>query len=118
MRKLNAKSMIKSLSAVAMTGAVLGAAFLPAQAQNAVSGEFQRARTVTVAQADGTPQWLSMNRIIDRIEAAGYTDIREVERERGGYEAEVRDDQGRKVKLYLDPRTGEIINSRTRDRRD
>ena len=35
--------------------------------------------------------WLNLGQIYDRLVAAGYTDIREIERERDGYEAKARD---------------------------
>ncbi len=60
--------------------------------------------------------WLNLGQIYDRLVAAGYTDIREIERERDGYEAKARDTDGRSVKLYLDPLDGRIVGEKFRDR--
>lgn len=60
--------------------------------------------------------WLNLGQIYDRLVAAGYTDIREIERERDGYEAKARDAQGRSVKLYIEPTAGKVVREKVRDR--
>lgn len=97
----------QSAAIIALSSAALMAATLPVQAQNTV------ATPQVTSQAQGN--WLNIRQVYDKLEAAGYTDIREIDRERGGYEAKVRDSEGRKVKLYIDPRSGEVINRRMRD---
>lgn len=65
----------------------------------------------------GTPDnWLNLGQIYDKVVAAGYTDVREIERERDGYEAKARDTDGRSVKLYVEPVQGRILDERVRDR--
>lgn len=68
----------------------------------------------------GERQWLSIPRIHDKLDAAGYRDIEEIEREHGGYEVRATNRDGERVKLYLDPHTGEIFdkNRRDQDRND
>ncbi|MCE7033041.1 PepSY domain-containing protein [Lysobacter sp. GX 14042] len=47
-----------------------------------------------------------------RLDAAGYTRVRDVEFDDGLWEAEAVDPQGRKVELKLDPESGEVIGSK------
>jgi len=64
--------------------------------------------------AGGANQWLSIPQIYDKLEAAGYRNVEKIERERGSYEVKATDRNGARVKLYLHPQTGEIINQRQR----
>ena len=58
---------------------------------------------------------LNIGQIHDKLQAAGYTDIREIELEkRGFYEVKARDAQGQPVKLYVSAATGEVARSRAR----
>lgn len=54
--------------------------------------------------------WLPLPKLIERLEAAGYRDIEKIERERGRYEVRATDRQGARVKLYLHPQSGELID--------
>jgi hypothetical protein len=64
-------------------------------------------------QTAGGP--MMMQGVIDRVEQAGYRDVREVERKDGGrWEVYATDQQGQRVELYVDGRTGSI----RRDDRD
>lgn len=54
-------------------------------------------------------QWLSIPQIHARLEAVGYHNVEKIERERGSYEVRATDRDGRRVKLYLNPLTGETI---------
>lgn len=47
-----------------------------------------------------------------RLDAAGYTRVRDVEFDDGLWEAEAVDPQGQKVDLKLDPESGEVIGSK------
>jgi hypothetical protein len=62
-------------------------------------------------------QWLSIPQVHEKLEAAGYRNVEKIERERGGYEARATDRQGDRVKLYVNPQTGEIVNQRGEGRR-
>lgn len=64
--------------------------------------------------AAGEGQWLSIGQIHDKLEAAGYRRIEKIERERGGYEARATDRNGERIKLHLNPQTGEVIDQRAR----
>jgi hypothetical protein len=57
-------------------------------------------------------QWLPLPKLIERLEAAGYRDVEKIERERGRYEVRATDRQGARVKLYLHPHNGELIDQR------
>lgn len=70
----------------------------------------------TAAYAQQTPQTaaadtLSVRAVLDKVEAQGYRDISEVEREHDRYEVKATDADGRRVKIKLDARTGEIVKT-------
>lgn len=58
---------------------------------------------------------ITLEQAIARVRAAGYTDIEEIERERGGYEVCAKDAKGKEVDLKVDGRTGEIKVSEDED---
>lgn len=60
----------------------------------------------------GERQWLSIQKILDKLETAGYRDFEEIERERGGYEVRATDRNGERIKLYVNPQTGDITDQR------
>lgn len=59
-------------------------------------------------------QWLSIPQIHDKLVAAGYRNIEKIEREDGAYEVRAANRDGERVKLYLNPQTGEILDRRQR----
>lgn len=63
--------------------------------------------------AAGDRQWLTIPQVHQQLEAAGYRSIEKIERERGGYDVRATDRQGERVKLYLNPQTGEILGQAT-----
>ena len=83
-------------SALAVAGALLAPSF---------AGEH---RADPVAER----QWLSIAQIHDKLQAAGYRNVEKIERERGGYEVRATDPKGERVKLYVNPQTGEMLNQR------
>lgn len=87
------------------TGAALALGIAHAQAP---------APAPATANATAGPQ-LTIRDIYDRMEAAGYRDIREIEYSSGRYEVEARDAQARRVKLHVNAGTGAIERTRTRD---
>lgn len=92
------------LSAFALgTGLVAGGAVL----SPAFAGDNRPART-------SERQWLSIPQIHDKLVAAGYRNIEKIEREDGAYEARATHRNGERVKLYLNPQTGEILDRRQR----
>ncbi|MNJ00943.1 hypothetical protein D3C73_1604200 [compost metagenome] len=63
------------------------------------------------AHAAQVPQ-LTIRDVYDRMEAAGYRDLREVEWSDGRYEVKARNAQGARVKLEVDGNTGAVLRSR------
>ena len=66
---------------------------------------------------EGGPE-LSMEEIVDIVNAKGLGEVYEVERERDGYEVKVEDAEGVRTKLYVDSRTGEILHQKRVDADD
>lgn len=52
--------------------------------------------------------YLSMLQVAQKIQAAGYANISKIEFDDGRYEAKVYDPKGNKIKLYINPVSGEI----------
>lgn len=50
--------------------------------------------------------WLPIPALVERLEAAGYRNIEEIEREHGRYEVRVTDRNGERRKLHFDARSG------------
>jgi hypothetical protein len=65
----------------------------------------------------GERQWLSIPQVYEKLEAAGYRNVEKIEREHGGYEARATDRNGERLKLHVNPQTGEIMNQRTQGKR-
>ena len=59
-------------------------------------------------------QQLTIRDIYDRVEAAGYRDMREIEWDHGRYEVKANNAQGQRVKLYVNASTGAIESTRAR----
>lgn len=63
--------------------------------------------------------WLTVHQVQVKLEANGYRDIQEIERERERYQAKATDAQGQRVKLAIDPRSGDVLDTDVkRSRRD
>lgn len=56
--------------------------------------------------------WLSIPEVHARLESAGYRNIEKIERESGSYEIKATDRNGQRMKLYVHPQTGEVMNQR------
>ncbi|WP_370681708.1 PepSY domain-containing protein [Comamonas sp. GB3 AK4-5] len=79
------------------------------------------AQTPAVAQAAAPTalSWkaepgLTIRQVYDRLEAAGYRDLREIEWDHSHYEVKARDAQGTWVKLDVDGSTGAVLRSRNK----
>jgi len=96
---MNRSTMISSFALVAALAVGGG---LPAQS---FAGESRMA-------AAGERQWLSIPQVYRKLEAAGYRDIEKIERERGGYEARATDRNGERIRLYINPQSGELMDQR------
>lgn len=58
---------------------------------------------------------LSMEQLTSMLSKQGYQEIYEIERTRGVYEVKARAEDGRKVELYVDSKTGEIVRRESSD---
>ena len=59
-------------------------------------------------------RWLLIPELHARLAFAGYRNIEEIEREAGRYEVKATDQSGRRIKLYVHPQTGAVIDQRQR----
>lgn len=115
----------KTAVIIALSGATALTGLTYAQVRSPADGTAPAATDSTQpvqnrpADRRGAPEdWLNLGQIYDKLEASGYTDIREIERERDGYEVKARDSEGQSVKLYVEPLEGRIIDRKLRDRED
>ena len=97
------------IATLALTAGIIGAgaAIAPAFAQNAAPAATPAAATAPVAQSN----WMSLKDVQTKLEAAGYTDFREIEREKNKYEVKATDPQGQRVELDVDPVTGDVLKT-------
>ena len=72
------------------------------------------AATASPAAASAPAQKLSIRDIAERLEAAGYRDIREIEWDDGHFEVKASNAQGQRVKLDVNATTGAIERTRIR----
>lgn len=89
--------------AIALTAATLGGSTIAVSATDGAR-----------APAASTDSWLTIPAIHAKVIAAGFNDIYEIERERNGYKIKAIGANGEKVKLYVDPVTGEVLESRSK----
>lgn len=69
--------------------------------------------TATVLAPAGAPS-LTIRDVYDRVAAAGYRDLREIEWSDGRYEVKGRNAQGARVKLDIDGQTGAVLRERNK----
>jgi len=73
------------------------------------------AATAPAAVSPAAPM-LTIRQVYDKMEAAGYRNISEIERSsKHGYEVKAYAPQGQRVKLYVDPQSGAVTRSRFDD---
>jgi hypothetical protein len=91
------------IATLALTGGIIGAGamFVPAFAQNAAT------TTTTTTPAN----WMTMEQVQTKLQAAGYRDFEKIERDTTKYEVKATDAQGRRVELDVDPVTGDILKT-------
>ncbi|WP_114089475.1 PepSY domain-containing protein [Thalassospira profundimaris] len=97
----------------ALTAGVAGTA----AASNEPSETQANAAADVIAQASQAPaeepaaekSELSMEQVIAKVKEQGYSDISEIEREGDRYEVMAKNAEGKKVEIYVDAKTGEII---------
>jgi len=61
-------------------------------------------------RAVGTRDWLSIPQVHQKLEGAGYRNIEGIVRERGSYEVRATARDGRRVRLEVDARSGEVVD--------
>lgn len=93
------------IATLALTGGIIGAgaAIAPAFAQNAAPA--------ATSAAPVQSSWMSIKDVLNKLEAAGYRDFREVERDDNRYEVKATDPQGQRVELDVDPVTGDVLKT-------
>ena len=105
------RQVVAPLAALALT-ALLGTT---AQAQGtSATPAVTPAATPSAAAAPASTPALNIRQIYDRLDAAGYRDLREIEWDDYHYEVKGRDAQGARVKLDVDGHTGAVLRSRRR----
>ncbi len=85
-----------AIFAITLTAATLGGTTFAAQ--------------VTPDKGATKADWLAIPAIYEKVTAAGYSNINEIERERNGYEIKAHDSNGDMVKLFVDPVSGEVLD--------
>ena len=110
----------KATVVIALAGAtaLTGLAYAQEQASTTSAGTAPVAESAQVRGKSPRDAWLNLGQIYDKLQAAGYTDIREIERESDGYEAKARNADGHIVKLHVAPLEGRIVSEKVRDRKD
>jgi hypothetical protein len=93
------------IATLALTGGLIGAgaAIVPAFAQDAAPA----ATSAAPAQSN----WLSIKDVLNKLEAAGYSDFREIDLDKNKYEVKATDPQGQRVELDVDPVTGDVLKT-------
>ncbi|WMD20478.1 PepSY domain-containing protein [Achromobacter seleniivolatilans] len=100
----------KTLAALA-----IGASALVAGTAVHAQAAAPTAQTAPAATSAAAPM-LTIRQVYDKMEAAGYRNISEIERSsKHGYEVKAYDPQGQRVKLRVDPQSGAVTRSRFDD---
>jgi uncharacterized membrane protein YkoI len=95
-----------TVAAIALAAGIVGSTV--AASETGKSGE------TSGYESAGGPA-LPMDQIVAKLKEGGYGEIDEIEREHGRYEVKARGQDGREVKLYVDPKTGEILRQEKDD---
>lgn len=103
-------SFTRSLAAAALLAGVAASA----GAQTAAPAPATAATATTSAPAQVAAARLTIREIYDRLEAAGYRDLLEIEWSDGRYEVKGRNAQGARVKLDVDGTTGAVLRERNK----
>lgn len=70
--------------------------------------------SVTTDAPSSSAKLLTIRDIYDRVDAAGYRQVREIDLDHGRYEVKALNAQGQSVKLYVNARSGAIEQVRNR----
>lgn len=91
----------------------IGVAIAQAPTQAEISAPATSASVTTEANSSSA-KLLSIRDIYDRVDAAGYRQVREIDLDHGRYEVKALNAQGQSVKLYVNARSGAIEQVRNR----
>ncbi|WP_153163634.1 PepSY domain-containing protein [Zoogloea sp. 1C4] len=93
------------IATLALTSGLIGAGatLTPAFAQSTAPA------ITSAAPATATSNWMSIKDVLNKLEAVGYRDFREVDRDDNLYEVKAVDPQGQRVELDVDPITGQVL---------
>lgn len=83
----------------------------------AMLGTFGYASSSLAAEKSAQKNWMPMQQVLTQVENAGFTDIREIERERGTYEVKAVNNEGNLSKIIIDGETGEVLKQYTLDKK-
>ncbi|MPM71252.1 hypothetical protein SDC9_118215 [bioreactor metagenome] len=97
----------------AMYATAQDAAVAPAHTAPAASAAITSTTSATTSATTSPASALNIRQIYDRMEAAGYSDIRQIEWDDGRYEVKARNPQGKRVKLYVNGDTGTVERTKT-----
>ena len=93
----------------------IGVAIAQAPTQAEISAPATSASVTTNApNSSSSAKLLSIRDIYDRVDAAGYRQVREIDLDHGRYEVKALNPQGQSVKLYVNARSGAIEQVRHR----
>ena len=92
----------------------IGVAIAQAPTQAEISAPATSASVTTDAPNSSSAKLLSIRDIYDRVDAAGYRQVREIDLDHGRYEVKALNPQGQSVKLYVNAHSGAIEQVRTR----
>lgn len=90
-----------AILAIALTAATFGGTAFTVSA----AGNSDTARATT-------DTWLEIPAIHAKVTAAGFNNIYEIDREYNGYEVKAIGPNGERIKLFVDPLTGEVLQTR------
>ena len=82
--------------------------------QAEISAPATSASVTTDAPSSSSAKLLTIRDIYDRVDAAGYREVREIDLDHGRYEVKALNAQGQSVKLYVNARSGAIEQVRNR----
>jgi uncharacterized membrane protein YkoI len=100
--------------AAALGGLLATAGFGYGIVQGALAQQGQPAPQAGGEAAQAAPA-MPMEQVLAQLKADGYAEVYEIERDKGRYEVEARNREGRRVELYLDARTGKILETKDED---
>ena len=71
--------------------------------------------TKRIGRRSEPTQAIAFEEIVAKVEAAGYLEVYSIEYEHSLYEVKARDAEGRRVELYVHPKTGKLLKNRSGD---